>query len=48
LIDEKATNGRLRSWAAFTYTAAEACRRCGADQISRPIVESAITQLGAG
>ena len=48
LIDEKATNGRLRSWAAFTHTAAEACRRCGADQISRPIVESAITQLGAG
>jgi DNA transposition AAA+ family ATPase len=45
-IDDKATNGRLRSWAAFTHTAAEVCRSCSVARIDRSIAVSAITQLG--
>ncbi len=37
----------MRSWAAFTHTAATICRARGERRIDRPIVESAITQLGS-
>lgn len=46
LIDDKAANGRLRSWAAFTHTAVAICRSRGAARLDRKIAESAITQLG--
>jgi DNA transposition AAA+ family ATPase len=46
-IDAKAAHGRMRSWAAFTHTAATICRTRGERRIDRPIVESAITQLGS-
>ncbi|MGO9750989.1 MAG: wax ester/triacylglycerol synthase domain-containing protein [Solirubrobacteraceae bacterium] len=45
LIDDSATNGRLRFWAAFTHTAAAICHSRHANHIDRSIVESAITQL---
>lgn len=48
LIDDKAANGRLRSWAAFTHTAAAICRTHGASRIDRTIAHSAIAQLGSG
>ena len=46
LIDEKIASGR--AWAAFTHTAAEACRGHAGGRIDRVIVHSAITQLGRG
>lgn len=46
-IDAKAAHGRMRSWAAFTHTAATICRTRGEQRIDQPIVESAITQLGS-
>jgi hypothetical protein len=46
LIDEKVASGRLRAWAAFTHTAADACRGHDGGRIDRVIVHSAITQLG--
>ncbi|MGI8846349.1 MAG: AAA family ATPase [Thermoleophilaceae bacterium] len=46
LINDKAANGRLRSWAAFTHTAAAICRRTGTPQLDEPIARSAITLLG--
>ena len=48
LIDDKVAHGRLRSWAAFTHTAAAICRSNGARGLDRRIAESAITQLGGG
>ena len=48
LIDDKVANGRLRSWAAFTHTAAAICSSNGARGLDRRIAESAITQLGGG
>ena len=45
-IDNKAANGRLRSWAAFTRTAAKICLSRGRARVDRHIVESAMTQLG--
>lgn len=45
-IDEKAAHGRLRSWAAFTHTAARICHSRGRAQVDRKGVESAMTQLG--
>jgi hypothetical protein len=48
LIDDKVANGRLRSWAAFTHTAAAICSSNGAGGLDRRIAESAITQLGGG
>lgn len=45
-IDDRAANGRLRSWAAFTHTAARTCRSRGQTRIDRDIAESAIAQLG--
>jgi DNA transposition AAA+ family ATPase len=48
LINDKAANGRLRSWAAFTHTAAAICQNHGAPRIDRRIAHSAITQLGSG
>jgi DNA transposition AAA+ family ATPase len=44
LIDEKVASGRLRAWAAFTHTAAEACHGHGGAGIDRVIVHSAITR----
>ena len=46
LINDKATNGRLRSWAAFTHTASRICRRVGTDRLDHGIARSAIAQLG--
>ncbi len=46
LINDKAANGRLRSWAAFTLTASELCRQLGAERITREIARTAISQLG--
>jgi DNA transposition AAA+ family ATPase len=46
LIDDSATNGRLRSWAAFTHTAARICHSHHQTRIDRDIVDGAITQLG--
>jgi DNA transposition AAA+ family ATPase len=48
LIDDKAANGRLRSWAAFTHTAVAICKNHDAPRIDRTIAHSAITQLGSG
>jgi DNA transposition AAA+ family ATPase len=45
-IDDNATNGRLRSWAAFTHTAAAICDSRGRSRIERQTAEGAITQLG--
>src|SRR6202022_2792400 len=39
-IDEKSAHGRLRSWAAFTQTAATICRARGEQRIDRPIIDS--------
>ncbi len=47
LINDKAAHGRIRSWAAFTRTAAAICARAGAPQINAKIVRGAITQLGS-
>jgi DNA transposition AAA+ family ATPase len=46
LINDKAANGRFRSWAAFTHTASAICRHVGAERIDASITRSAITQLG--
>lgn len=46
LINDKAANGRLRSWAAFTHTASGICRGIGAERIDTTIVRNAISQLG--
>ena len=46
LINDKAANGRLRSWAAFTQTASLICRGLGAERIDKAIVRNAISQLG--
>lgn len=46
LINDKAANGRLRNWAAFTKTANGLCRSRGAPRITGAIAKSAITQLG--
>lgn len=48
LINDTATNGRLRSWAAFTHTASRICRHLGRDRLDQTITRSAITQLGSG
>jgi DNA transposition AAA+ family ATPase len=45
-IDDKAANGRMRSWAAFTLTAAAICHSRGRSRLERQIAEGAITQLG--
>jgi DNA transposition AAA+ family ATPase len=45
-IDDKAANGRLRSWAAFTHTAAKICHSRGRARVDRHIAASALTQLG--
>ena len=46
LINDKAANGRLRSWAAFTHTASGICRGIRAERIDTTIVRNAISQLG--
>jgi hypothetical protein len=46
LINDKAANGRLRSWAAFTQTASLICRGHGAERIDKAIARNAISQLG--
>jgi len=46
-IDDNATQGRLRSWAAFTRTAAEICRDTGHDRITAEISQSAMALLGS-
>jgi DNA transposition AAA+ family ATPase len=46
LINDKAANGRLRSWAAFTLTAVAICGRRGASRVDSEITDSAIAQLG--
>jgi DNA transposition AAA+ family ATPase len=46
LINDKAANGRLRSWAAFTQTASLICRGLGAERIDKAIARNAISQLG--
>lgn len=45
LIQDKATNGRLRSWTAFTKTAAAICRRTKKDRVDEPIARAAMLQL---
>jgi hypothetical protein len=45
-INDEATRGRLRSWVAFTLTAANICRRCEADRVDRGIARSAMDHLG--
>jgi DNA transposition AAA+ family ATPase len=45
-IDDKATNGRLRSWAAFTHTAAKICQSRGRARVDRDVAQSVMTQLG--
>ncbi len=46
LINDKAANGRLRSWAAFTQTASLICRDFGAERIDMAIARNTISQLG--
>jgi hypothetical protein len=46
LINDKAANGRLRSWAAFTHTASRICRSIGTERIDTTIARNAISQLG--
>ena len=46
LINDKAANGRLRSWAAFTQTASSICRGLGASRIDPAIARNAIAALG--
>jgi hypothetical protein len=46
LINDKAANGRLRSWAAFTHTASRICRTLGAARIDKTMARNAIFQLG--
>ena len=46
LINDKAANGRLRSWAAFTQTASLICGGLGAERIDKAIARNAISQLG--
>ena len=48
LINDKAGNGRMRNWAAFTATAASICRTAGSDGVSEAIARAALTQLGTG
>jgi DNA transposition AAA+ family ATPase len=45
-INDKATNGRLRSWAAFTHTAAAICQRQRTSRIGPTIARGALAQLG--
>jgi len=47
LINDKAANGRMRSWAAFTHTAAKICGKIATERIDPAIARSTITQLGA-
>lgn len=47
LINDEAAHGRLRSWAAFTHTAAAICEYAGAAGINAKIARGTITQLGA-
>jgi DNA transposition AAA+ family ATPase len=46
LINDQATNGRLRSWAAFTHTAGRICGGLGVERIDKAIARNAIAQLG--
>ncbi len=46
LINDKAANGRLRSWAAFTHTASRICLTLGTERVDATIVRNAITHLG--
>ena len=46
-IDGRAANGRLRSWAAFTHTAAAICRRLDQPTVTAEIAEAAIVQLAS-
>ncbi len=46
LINDKAANGRLRSWAAFTHTASGICRGIGTERIDATIARNTISQLG--
>lgn len=47
LINDKAAHGRMRSWAAFTQTAAAICRQTGDEHVTGTIARAAITQLGS-
>ncbi|MGA2929934.1 MAG: ATP-binding protein [Solirubrobacteraceae bacterium] len=47
LINDKAANGRMRSWAAFTHTAAKICGKIATERIDPAIARSTIAQLGA-
>jgi hypothetical protein len=40
LINDKAGNGRLRSWAAFTHTASRICHAIGAARIDKTIARN--------
>jgi hypothetical protein len=46
LINDQATNGRLRSWAAFTHTAGRICGGLGVEPNDKAIARNAIAQLG--
>ena len=48
LINDKAGNGRMRNWAAFTATAAGICRTTGRDHLDAATAKAALTQLGTG
>lgn len=46
LINDKAARGRLRSWAAFTHTAAAICRQTSTARIDARIARSTMALLG--
>ncbi len=45
-IDDQAAHGRLRSWAAFTRTAASICHHHNAFRVDREIAHGAMAHLG--
>jgi hypothetical protein len=47
LINDRLAHGRLRSWAAFTKTAADLCARQQVEQLSPAIANSAIARVGS-
>jgi DNA transposition AAA+ family ATPase len=46
-IDERIGHGRMRSWAAFTKTAADMCARNNTQQINAAITRSAIARFAS-